>query len=369
MTIKSYLTTLALAGTLSFTQAQDSSLTKIVYATEDTVNVDGNSFVIPKRLSESFEKYPCEFLDIHEYTNKDTTIFWLLPDKQMDQHSSEIVALAEKYKEETWGVYSYIKQLTNKYTSKPKSFTEALDFISELNEEFGITHFYRYKYTNFMQNNLDNLSFMYDSRKPVALVIHTKSDRNHTKNMRDHRAFSHSKWRKNLRELSEGYKVFIYEVDNDSAAFSAIKKTSERYKDISVLILGGHGTSSTLRLKKSGMIFGKKGVVTKETLKPYENCYLDITDGKEFKEHAKYLKEDAMIILASCSTGQYKESGENLTNIIAKSFLGRTVYAPVDIAQTPDLIFNDFFCGSTLKDVKYKNKIGEKVETYKIKLD
>lgn len=349
--LKKALSLVALVSTFSFIQAQPTSLLK------EKPNINKKEFTIPKRLSNYFKKYPFEFIEISKAAkNQKEKTFYYLPKQFLELHANELVTLAKIAGKDSWSIFSEINYLTDKNGKEKMSFQEAYNFILKLNKSFNITNFNRYETSDLMKDNLKNSDICYNQEKPIALVIQNKND--------EENVFAHTNWINNLSKLKEQYKLFIYEAEKDSVAFSCIKKTAEKYGKISLLVLAGHGNEISLNLGKP-----EKEIypLTKKEIIPYERFYLDITDKKEFKEQEKYIKKDAKIILASCSTGNGREYKNNLANMIAKTLPGRTIYSPEDEAKTPLFEFNEECNKKSLKKIIFYGeflKTGYKEITY-----
>lgn len=132
--------------------------------------------------------------------------------------------------------------------------------------------------------------------RPIAIVIYPKSDWNG--------AFANLTTAGRLVGL--GYKVLYYEAAKEDDVEKYLSMATDGGKDkASVVVLGGHGTSTTLALDAG----------------PDESVYLDTSDFRPEESDinvGKYIIADGDVILKSCSNG---EGGKgylgNLANMIA----------------------------------------------------
>lgn len=147
--------------------------------------------------------------------------------------------------------------------------------------------------------------------KPIALVVYPVSDHNGAfKRIKHDTATLHR----------HGYKVIYVKCAKDSQMFDAIRHAGQT-REISVLYIGGHGTSDTTQFGGQQDI---KGVSQDET------DFLDRGDIPKMADLGQYVDEKGTIILLSCSTGSDGEDDlTNVANTLGKVFPGRKIYAPL----------------------------------------
>lgn len=149
---------------------------------------------------------------------------------------------------------------------------------------------------NRAPNNIKN------TKKPIALLLYNKYDSNH--------AFETTQ----IKELiKRGYYIVYCEAGTENQFYKYIQDIG-KIKLIDLLVIAGHGSQASVLLGKD---IG-------------EDSEWDISDTNDLpKEHLdKYMNKDSMVILESCSTGEGKETANNVANLTKKAFPRSTVFAP-----------------------------------------
>lgn len=122
--------------------------------------------------------------------------------------------------------------------------------------------------------------------------------------------------------MEQGYHVVYIEAGKDTNFYDVLKEFGQKQK-ISLLVIAGHGEPTKINLGAEE--------TSRKNRPPFEEThYLDFSDKEEMLKLNldQYLKEEAVIILESCSTGEGKEKGANMANFIKDVFPGKTIYAP-----------------------------------------
>ena len=119
--------------------------------------------------------------------------------------------------------------------------------------------------------------------------------------------------------IEHGFRVMYYETANRNAFISSINEATTDQK-ASVLIVGGHGDVSTIRLDES----------------------IRLSDEAYFKKSGigNRLGKKAKIILNSCSTGEGEDKSNNIANMF-KSIFQREVIAPQVDTSIDHLVFKE----------------------------
>lgn len=220
---------------------------------------------------------------------------------------------------------------------------DASDLLYLSHELFGIEveHACRYSDTGLLKENIRNLDINYNPLKPLALVVSAKQDRFNT--------FGLPEYLKNLKSLTRGYKLFIFEANHEEDFYSAVEKIGSLYgfddkrkpiKPISLVINGGHGTGFSTCYGKT--ILDDKDSFTFKELLEYEESFLDLSDEEELRRLAKYFGVDCQFIHASCYAGKDKEAGNNMVNMTAKALphISRA-YGPLGSEPIEQFIFDE----------------------------
>jgi hypothetical protein len=108
--------------------------------------------------------------------------------------------------------------------------------------------------------------------------------------------------------IKEGYRVMYYEATTDRQFYSALKQATGHQK-ARVILIGGHGSKKTLDLGGGKYWRG-------------EIYHLDVSDKQEMlrEKIGDTLEDSGAVILNSCSTGEGRETGRNLANIMREIF-------------------------------------------------
>ncbi|MDR1452746.1 MAG: LysM peptidoglycan-binding domain-containing protein [Candidatus Margulisbacteria bacterium] len=157
-----------------------------------------------------------------------------------------------------------------------------------------------------------------DAVRPVALVLANRGDYNG--------AFEKSHSRETIQPLTKAFddNLRYREVSRDSEILPLVKAIG-RQRKIDLLVIAGHGESSSIRLADDG---------------DADEYLLDPTDESIVKGLREYLAPDCKIILESCSTGAGGGNTENMANFIAKCLPGCTVFAPTIDSYVHKFIFD-----------------------------
>lgn len=172
-----------------------------------------------------------------------------------------------------------------------------------------------------------------DSR-PIALFIYPKKDFNGV--------FVFNK----IRELiDKGYRVFYYEARKDTEYYQAVR-TVGKVKKIATKVIGGHGV-------KGFVSFGASDPAKSSDVRE-EVFYLDLSDASEMKGMAKYMEENSVIIVDSCSTGEGGEGARNVANMLRGVYSKSELFSPRRPSSVKKYTYDennriswvDFYCGN-----------------------
>ncbi len=205
----------------------------------------------------------------------------------------------------------------NYYQDSPefkKKYQEKID-------ELGLTEKNRYNLAT-----LDIVSKNWKAEKtdkPVALVILNRNDWNG--------AFNNEDWLYN--SLSSKYHLLITEASEDEGIRLQLGKANEKFGKIGLILIGGHGYQYGINLGKGDD----------------DKSYLDSTDEDIFNAIKSSTKDDAVVVLQSCSTGK----GDNPIADYIKTYSQRIVFAPICPANIQKFVFND----EGLKNVEYQGGV------------
>ncbi len=194
-------------------------------------------------------------------------------------------------------------------------------------EIFGITNFARYDNTSILEDNLKNLE-AYDKKKPVALAICCR----HEKGVE----FFGTSLGQRLGLLSQGYNLFVCEVDNSPDAFLMIEYIGKKYGQIELLQFSGHGNRLSICLGEYDEALSSwPAIIARKNLIPHKQAHISVLNEDEIALAAKYISEKAKVILDSCSTGKGEEEEDNLANFLARALPGRMIFsAPFNVSDT-----------------------------------
>lgn len=141
--------------------------------------------------------------------------------------------------------------------------------------------------------------------RPLAVVVNAKGDHNGAfylgANM--------------FKELVQaGYRVLYFEVDTDTELVNTLKYATglgtSKQQRASILIMGGHGTQTSLHLQRDG------------THHPDNHGIIDFSDEAFFRRAGlgKVLRPGGQVVLDSCSNGEGEDREENMANFVRKVF-------------------------------------------------
>ncbi len=165
--------------------------------------------------------------------------------------------------------------------------------VTDLYRNFGMRYFARYT-EEMLEQQHESIG---GAERPPVLVIFPHSDYNG--------AFYAEA--RQFDRLLETHNVIVYEREDERGFYQAIRDFRRRYGSTGTIIIGGHGTPTTITLGESN-----------------EQGQLDLSDEAELAEIGTVLRPGGTVILDSCSTGA---SSESIGALISK-VLGARLYAP-----------------------------------------
>ncbi len=150
--------------------------------------------------------------------------------------------------------------------------------------------------------------------------------------------------------IKKGYTVIYHEVPDENAFYAVIKKEASRHP-VSVLVIAGHGRSSSIHLKE----------YAPTTSKIDEQWYLDLADETELRELDTFL-DGTHIVMESCSTGKGKETGDNMVNMFRRALPhAKKIFGPTDDTSVSNYIYSS--AGEVI-DVLYHKDGTKTIETF-----
>lgn len=193
---------------------------------------------------------------------------------------------------------------------------------SILNNEFGINNFGRYP--------KDMLVAQYDQREnsalPYGAIVYPYSDGSGAF-YGDVKVFE-----KLLRQTKDKYGIRVFEVKSPLEMIKAFNGSRKKFGPISFAIIGGHGTTNTIRLNDaSSTDFLSSEQIVRKGASALSLAFV----------------ENPTIILNSCSTGQLGGIGEEISK------LGARVVGPEEPSYITDISV-DLSAGRIKLDAKYK---------------
>ena len=146
-----------------------------------------------------------------------------------------------------------------------------------------------------------------DDGRPVAVVVYPKPTGD------PDGAFD---WT-SMVELTQRYRVMFYEVGTDSGLIDALKEGGKA-RPADLVVLAGHGQQGVTSLSWG------HGV-------PQDSEVLDVEDEQQLVDAGveQSVQPGASIVMLSCSTGEGRQAGDNIANMLARVYPGREVLAPV----------------------------------------
>jgi len=168
-----------------------------------------------------------------------------------------------------------------------------------LEEKFGIIDFGRYP-ISVLSEQLKNID---DKESPYGIIMYPRADHNDAFHKDDYYFF------KMIKELkNNNINLRVLEVDSIIDAARKFIWLNKKYGDkhkISFMILGGHGAEHTIQ-------FGEDNQLVNSTKLHQENL-----KGRGVQKilGKKFFKEDAPIVLISCSTGKEGGIAQNISKI------------------------------------------------------
>jgi hypothetical protein len=179
--------------------------------------------------------------------------------------------------------------------------SDAYDQLRRELADAEIQCFYRFPSLDLLQATLRNRDVVDD--RPLALVCAGADDHNR----------SFSTLATTVSQLSQTHRVVYVEAIDDVEVDRAMARYGSA-QVIATLVVAGHGTEESVRL---GSDFGHSF-----------RQELDVRDDDRFAYLAQFLAKDATISLEACSTGNKRTHGENVAQMLARIWPGRTVWAP-----------------------------------------
>ncbi|MCB0354028.1 MAG: DUF4116 domain-containing protein [Bdellovibrionales bacterium] len=138
--------------------------------------------------------------------------------------------------------------------------------------------------------------------RPICIVLYPDSDFNGAFGIRD-----------NIDRLTRFYKVIYYDVAHEDQLAEALAEAS-RGQPAELLVLGGHGTPTSLLMGQAGGDFG----------------VLNVNDESSFGLISLAVAEGGTIVLGSCSTAGIVSEGKNLAESIHQYASHTLLFAPLD---------------------------------------
>jgi len=173
----------------------------------------------------------------------------------------------------------------------------------------------------FFKKDLEKILNAQNESGDIAVILLPKSDYNN--------AFTTNYAKKIFEKIVKNYRTFAYEIENDEQVIERIREVGQ-YGQISFLMICGHGQKNSIELDvppnllqyQVNMSDTSNHFAAKEYYDAqvrYDNSMLDISDVKEGKidELSDYLKNDAIILLSSCSVGEGGYFDENFANVFS----------------------------------------------------
>ncbi|MBN1913106.1 MAG: hypothetical protein JW788_01760 [Candidatus Omnitrophica bacterium] len=227
------------------------------------------------------------------------------------------------------------------YLNEPGNAQQFRNIIESLYREFGreevlgvlvgdngLLHIDRFRMEDIREiiSNRIVLNRPGDNR-PVAVIIYPVSDWNGAFAVGQDALHS---------LIAAGYRVIYYEVATEDEMIAALKNATQ-YDKASFILIGGHGTASTLSF---GTVDPAKGKIY-----PDEEAFtLDLNDETQMLEAGigSSLAEGGVVALLSCSTGEGECSQNNVANMLYRIFpQAQSVIAPMSPTNITRFIFDD----------------------------
>lgn len=212
-----------------------------------------------------------------------------------------------------------------------KIFKKNYKAVPKLINEYGIRFFGRY----VPEMLLDCAIPKKGDTRPAWLAIYPYSDHNG--------AFYMNQSFDIYDQTTEKYRPQVYECQGKIGLIRALRKNLAQNGPAAFAIIGGHGSEYTIQ-------FGDRNSDVGNLLVE------DFTDGNSSKRASKYFKDDATIILESCSTGAKGGIGQFINEK-----LGIRVIAPTIPSHIRQIVYHDDGKdGKTPKfKVNFSSKTGE----------
>ena len=191
-----------------------------------------------------------------------------------------------------------------------------------LHRRFGMEYFMRYTPAT-LETLYENIDPKKNRGKPPLFVVFNKNDWNG----------SFYSAGQQLDALHKFYRVTVMETDNETGVYTGIEGASRAYGNADTWIIGGHGTTDSIRMGSGG-----------------EAQMLDLSDEDELKKLQEYSPKK--IILVACSTGEHKKA---VGAMISRTFRKARLFAPDKPAAVKKFVQDE---RGEIQDVEYTKKSG-----------
>jgi hypothetical protein len=206
------------------------------------------------------------------------------------------------------------------------------EFKKYVSDNYDIGHLQRFRTFNTLFDILETRNNIIDPEdpRPLAVVIYPKTDWNGAFEARQFAAYPVIDRLKSL-----GYRVVFFEAGEDNLVDQYLDKATDGGKrKADLIVLGGHGTATTLELDDGFWPIWLD-----------DSKYIDTGDfeGDDPDIHlARYISPDGDVILDSCSNGEgMEENPDNQANTVARTLpKGVTIHAFNQIASLSGINFN-----------------------------
>lgn len=221
------------------------------------------------------------------------------------------------------GSFTSILQQAQRYPNlADKASKRETQFLQAL--KLNIRSPYRYN-DELMSEMIRNRMNPKPDGRPLAVVVMPRSDWNG--------AFSSERggFLDQLRKA--GYKLMVYEVSTDKGLAESVLNATQHQK-FSLLVVGGHGSQSTLSFSESDPRFSRD-LNLEKTFDIY-----DVDKLKKYNLNARAASNKAQAILWSCSAGKGKDNANNTANTLAKIFPSLSdIFAPTTPTNIKSVAF------------------------------
>lgn len=165
-----------------------------------------------------------------------------------------------------------------------------------------------------------------DSGKPKALILYPTSD----PVQMVFQAFSEDDTFKFFQTVQDTYNVRIRAISSVEEMYDELDNSPE----IDLLILGGHGSKTTLTFGES---------IPKYDVHIDKQSAVLSTDREDLGDHLRKVSPEGVIFLDSCCNGEGRETERNMANYVAENAPGRKVIAGTDVFNAGKVTVNSAF--------------------------